>query len=118
MNAEVGAVWPADSVDDLRRVPWQIWVVVAMLALEGLGNLLTIPSNAQAAIWLAAKVLFVTGLLKRWRAAVILFLVAAALHVIGFSEIAPLVALLNLAAILLVAWVWRFYFPRPSPARE
>ena len=33
----------------LREVPWQIWVVVVMLGLEGVGNLLLIPQVPAAA---------------------------------------------------------------------
>ena len=48
-------------------VPWQIWVVVALLSLEGIGNLLAIPSMPIAAVWLFLKCLFVAGLVNRWK---------------------------------------------------
>ncbi len=103
-----------------RSVPWQIWVVVAILALEGLGNLFAIPSQPQAAIWLLAKVLFITGLLRRWRPVFVLNLVVAGIHVIYFAFHGPIAALLNLVLLVLVGSAYRFYFnvsnaESPSP---
>jgi hypothetical protein len=95
----------------LHRLPWQIWVVVAILSLEGIGNLMAIPNEPQAAGWLAAKCLFVVGLLRGWRPVFVLFLVVAGLHVLAFLPLAPFVSLLNLVLMLLVASTLRFYFP-------
>lgn len=53
----------ADSSDPSPGVPWQIWITVFFLSLEGVGNLLSIPAQPAAARWLAAKVLFITGLI-------------------------------------------------------
>jgi hypothetical protein len=95
-----------------RNVPWQIWVVIAFLAVEGiLGNLPLIPDYPPAAIWFAAKCLFVVGLLKGWRWVFVLFLVVAVIHVLVFSTQAPFVAFLNLVLVLLAASSLRVYFP-------
>ncbi len=93
-----------------RSVPWQIWVVVGLLGLEGLGNLFDIPRQPQAAIWLLAKVLFITGLLRRWRPVFVLNLVVAGIHVIYFAFHGPIAALLNLVLLVLVGSAYRFYF--------
>ena len=47
----------------LQNVPWQIWVVIALLVIEGVGNLLYIPKQPMALLWLGAKCLFILGLL-------------------------------------------------------
>jgi hypothetical protein len=93
-----------------HRPPWPIWVVVAMLVLEGLGNLLAIPRQPQALVWLFAKVLFVTGLLMRWRAIFVLVLVVTGGHFIYFAPNAPVVAALNFVLLILVASAHRHYF--------
>ena len=99
----------------LRNVPWQIWVVVAFLAIEGiLGNLPLIPQVPKAAMWFAAKCLFIVGLIRGWRWVFVLFLVVGAIHVLGFSGQAPFVAFLNLVLMLLTASALRFYFPKAS----
>jgi hypothetical protein len=95
----------------LREVPWQIWVVVALLVVEGLGNLLIMPQQPIALIWLGAKCLFILGLLKRWRWVFCLFVVIGGIHVLFFLLQAPLVALINLAMVVLALWSFRFYFP-------
>ncbi len=93
-------------------VPLQIWVVIALLGFEGIGNLLAIPSNPVSALWLGAKILFVTGLLLGWRWVFIFFLFEAAIHVVFFFAAAPVVSLINLALFVLVASAFRFYFPK------
>lgn len=94
-------------------IPWQIWVVVTVLSLEGLlSNLPSIPANPVAATWFAAKCLFVAGLLNGWRWVFCLNLLVGILHVLAFSTVAPIVALVNLALVLLVASSLRFYFPK------
>lgn len=101
-------------------VPWPIWVVVLLLGLEGVGNLLAIPGQPAAAVWLAAKCLFIAGLIRGWRWVFVLFLVVAGYHVLAFSTLAPFAALLNLAIVLLAASCFRRFFPRddswPAPA--
>jgi hypothetical protein len=96
----------------MSEVPWQIWVIVALLGLEGIGNLLSIASQPVAVIWLGAKVLFITGLLKRWKWVYVVFIVIAVLHVVAFAaNRATLVAAMNAALIILALWVRRYYFP-------
>ena len=94
----------------LQDVPWQIWVVVALLALEGVGNLLYIPQQPMALIWLGAKCLFIFGLLKRWRWVFCLYVIIGVMHVLSFLLQAPLAALINLAMVVLVLSTYRFYF--------
>jgi len=102
----------------LAQTPWQIWIVVALLAAEGIGNLLNTPRQPMAAMWLAAKILFITGLLLRWRPVFVLVLIVSVIHVIYFSLTVPLVGLLNQALLILVASAYRFYFPRDKEAAE
>ncbi len=94
-----------------NSVPIAIWLVVCLLAIEGVGNLLSIPRNPYAAWWLAAKVLFITGLLRRWRWVFVLFLFVATNHVVGFFQVMPIIALMNLALVVAAASAWRYYFP-------
>lgn len=101
------------------RVPWQIWIVVACLAIEGVfGNLPTIPQNPVAATWIAAKSLFIFGLIYRWRWVFVLFLLESALHAFAFSTTAPTVAFMNLALFVLTASAWRTYFPKVRHGRS
>ena len=93
-------------------VPWQIWVVVVLLGLEGLGNLLSIPDQPIAAYWFLAKVLFITGLLKGWRFVYILFLIIAGYHVIGFLGINIVASMLTLLMVGLVLSARDYYFPK------
>ncbi len=96
----------------LKGVPWQIWVVVLLLAVEGvLGNLPLILYAPIAAVWLGAKCLFIAGLLRRWKWVYVLFLVVAAIHVIVFSMVSAVVASLNLVLLILAASAARTYFP-------
>jgi hypothetical protein len=104
-------------VSSFRDVPWQIWVVVVILGVEGVfGNLPAISTTPAAAYWFAAKCLFVVGLLKRWRWVFWLFLILGSIHVLGFSIQAPLVALVNLVLVLLTASARGFYFPHLKAA--
>jgi hypothetical protein len=110
------AVDATDAVNEgkfinLQEVPWQIWVVVALLVLEGVGNLLIIPQQTMALIWLGAKCLLILGLLKRWRWIFCLYVVIGGIHVMFFLLQAPLVALINLVMVVLVLCSYRFYFP-------
>jgi hypothetical protein len=99
----------------LQKVPWQLWVVIGMLSLEGIGNLLAIPNHPEAAGWLAAKCLFITGFVRGWRPTFVLFQIVAGMHVLAFLSFAPMVSLLNLVLMLLVASTLRYFFP-PSAA--
>lgn len=121
MNFASGRVDPligeGHSAHSPRHVPWQIWVVIAFLAVEGvLGNLPLIPSYPPAAIWFAAKCLFVVGLLKGWRWVFVLFLVSGVIHVLAFSTQAPFVAFLNFVLVVLAGSTLRFYFPKTRSA--
>jgi hypothetical protein len=100
----------AASFINLKDVPWQIWVVVALLALEGIGNLSYIPKQPMALVWLGAKCLFIFGLLKRWRWVFCLLVIIGVIHVLYFLLQAPLAALINLALVVLVLSAYRFYF--------
>ena len=106
-NSAVNAGKPAT----LQEVPWQIWVVVALLGLEGIGNLLIIPQQPQALIWLGAKCIFILGLLKGWKWIFCLFVLICGIHVLYFMLQAPLAALLNLVMIAFAFCSFRFYFP-------
>jgi hypothetical protein len=101
----------SDAQPSLQKVPWQLWVVIGMLSLEGMGNLLAIPNHPEAAGWLAAKCLFITGFVKGWRPTFVLFQIVAGMHVLAFLSIAPMVSLLNLVSMLLVATTLRYFFP-------
>jgi hypothetical protein len=98
------------SATPRRGVPWQIWVVVVLLAWEGLGNVLSIPRVPAAAIWVAAKCLFIIGLIKRWKWVFVLFLIVAGIHVLAFGMDAPFAALLNLVLVVLAGSARRYYF--------
>ena len=103
----------------LERVPWQIWIVVVCLVIEGIaGNLPSIPHNPVAATWVAAKSLFVFGLIYRWRWVFVLFLLTTALHAYAFSTVAPIIALMNLTLFVLTASAWPFYFPKVPHSRS
>ena len=96
---------------NIKDVPWQIWVVIALLALEGVGNLSYIPKQPMAMVWLGAKFLFIFGLLKRWRWVFCLFVIIGVIHVLFFLLQAPIVASINLAIVVLALSAYRFYFP-------
>ncbi len=97
----------------LKEVPWQVWVAVAILGVEGiLNNLPAIPQMPIAAVWLAAKCFFILGLLKGWKLVFVLSLIFGSIHVLAFSVHAPIIALLNLVLLLLIASTIRFYFPK------
>jgi hypothetical protein len=97
-----------------ERVPWQIWVAVALLGVEGISNASVALEAPVAFGWLAAKGVFIIGLLRAWRPVFILFMLVAAYHALYFSAMAPVVAVLNLALLLLVGSALRFFFPRTS----
>ena len=96
------------------EVPWQIWVIVAALALEGLGNLQMASTEPKAIQWFLAKCLFILGLLNGWRPVFWLDLAIGAIHVVGFLPTAPIVAMINLALLVLLLSSYSFFFSRSS----
>lgn len=102
------------SVRTWGDVPWQIWVVVAMLTLEGVGNFFSMFDNLAAAWWLFGKIVIITGLLKGWQWMFWGFLAIAAIHVIGFLEVMPVASLLNLLLMVLVISARRYFFGRAN----
>ena len=102
----------AQRISRLRSVPWQIWVVIAMLGIEGLGNFFAIFYRPIALGWLARKILFIVGLLSRWRWVFCLFLVIAWVHfIVLLMNCIFAAAILNLILIILATLSIRFYFP-------
>lgn len=98
-------------------VPWQLWVVSTLLALEGVSaNLPMAFSKPVAALWLAAKIVTITGFFLRWRPVYIYFLLVGSLHVLAFAVAAPVVAFLNLVMVALVASTHRYFFPHSRNA--
>jgi hypothetical protein len=96
----------------VEGAPWQIRIVVAMLGLEGLGNLAMIQSHPIAIQWVLFKILFIVGLLRGWRFVFGLFMVMAAIHVFGFLQISPFVSFLNFAMMVLVFFARSYFFGR------
>jgi predicted Ser/Thr protein kinase len=99
-----------------NKVPWQIWAVVVLLAIEGVGDLMVLPTEPRAIEWLLAKCLFVVGLVRGWKWVFFPFQLIAAIHVLFFMTFAPFVALENLVLIGLAGSAYRFYFPRAVKA--
>lgn len=95
-------------------MPWQIWVVVAMLAIEGVGNFFSMFDNLAAAWWLIGKVVIITGLLKGWQWMFWIFLAVAAMHVIGFLGVMPVASLVNLLLMAFVFSARRYFFGRSA----
>jgi hypothetical protein len=96
-----------------RDVPWQIWAIVVLLALEGISNYQIISTQPIAVVWLAAKVVFIIGLLRKWKWLYVIFLAVTGLHVVIFAgSNKPIISLLNLALIVLALWAYRYYFPK------
>ena len=94
----------------LGGVPWQIWVVVILLGVEGIANLLSIPDHPIALWWFSAKVLFITGLLKGWTWMFGVFIVVAAIHVVGFLSTMPVASVMNFIMIALVYSARQYFF--------
>jgi hypothetical protein len=115
---DVEVAGAADDGDRPSRawgdVPWQIWVVVAILALEGVGNFFSMFDHLAAAWWLFGKIVIITGLLKGWQWMFWIFLAIAAIHVIGFLEVMPVASLLNLLLMVLVISARRYFFGRAN----
>ena len=84
--------------------------MVAVLALAGLGDLSAIPVAPIAAGWLLCKCLTVTGLIKRWRWIFVFFLILAAIHVMAFEVLGPVISFVNFLLMILVASTWRWFF--------
>ena len=93
-------------------VPWQIWVVVVLLGLEGVSNLFQALDHPIALYWFSAKVLFITGLLKAWKWVFVIFLVVCLQHVIVFLGINVMASAMNLILIGLTISARRYYFPK------
>ncbi|MBT5925304.1 MAG: hypothetical protein HOH33_01650 [Verrucomicrobia bacterium] len=114
-----------------KYIPWQIWFVVFILGLEGIANLFAIPTQPMAVIWVFGKVLFITGLLLRWRPVYVLVLVVCLIHGLvfyvpqpfGIQSFGPHTfgsltlfgpnpwgVLVNLILLILLGSQFRFYF--------
>ncbi len=99
----------------MPATPWQLWIVIALLGLEGFGNLVSIVDQPIAAYCLVSKVVFITGFLKRWQVVFILFMVLSSIHVLVFLFAGmPVIALLNVITMVLVGSQYRWFFPLPS----
>ena len=104
--------------DRLRELPWQLWVVVGLLALEGIGNFIAMITQPIAAVWLGAKIIIITGFFLRWKAIFVLSLLLSALHVAAFLRAAPIIASLNLVCFILVAMSFRHFFPKAGAFQD
>lgn len=94
------------------KVPWQIWVVIVLLGLEGIGNLFAIPDNPAAIVWILAKVIFIWGLLKGWKWVFVAFQVIAGVHVLYFTGAGIWMgSLMNAVLMILCFTALRYYFP-------
>ena len=102
---------------DIAYLPWQLWIVIALLAAEGMGNFFNMFGNPVEAIWLAAKVVFILGLIRRWRIVFVFFAIVSALHVLAFATVAPFVSFLNLLILCLTISQYRWFFPIDSRSR-
>jgi hypothetical protein len=95
-----------------ENVPWQIWSVVGILGLEGIGNLFEILQNPEAIGWIVCKVIFIVGLLRAWRWVFVAFQVIAGAHVLYFASAgAWIVSLINAVLMILCFAALRYYFP-------
>ena len=95
------------------NIPWQIWIVVIILGFEAIGNILMIPEYPQAIVWLAAKIVIVTGLFCRWKAVFFIFLFLALLHTIVFAANQYLgVAFTNFLLFVLTVTIWNWFFKK------
>lgn len=101
----------AANIGPKYQIRWQIWVVIVLLSLEGVGNFLSMFDEPIAALWLASKVLTIVGLVKRWRPVYIYNVVMLGIHVLAFSMAAPFIAFLNLVLMVLTLSVVKDYFP-------
>jgi len=108
--------WEDKAVLQGKRAPWQVWVVIVLLALEGVCNLIAIPDNPMNIAWIVAKCVFIYGLYNLHRWAFVVFCVIAALHVVGFAASAPVVAAINLFLIVMLATCFRRFFPSTTEA--
>jgi len=99
------------SHGSLRSVPWQIWVVTAVLAVVGGCELLLVPQQPGMIVAVAIKCLVVVGLLKAWRWIFVLCLVYEAFAVPAGLGTTPAIAFLNLTLMILVASSIRYFFP-------
>ena len=96
----------------LWDVPWQILIVIALLAIGGVKTLFLIPALGPVALFLfSMRCLFIAGLVKGWKWVWCLFLVMGMIHMPFVLLSTPFVAFMNLALLALVASAYRFYFP-------
>jgi hypothetical protein len=105
---------------DPDKLPWQLWVVSVLLGLEGFGNFLSMFDHPIAALWLLAKIVFIVGFVKRWKAAYIAFLIVSAMHVLSFGLAGHLgIAAMNFVLMLLAfSQNARFISPKPAPSNQ
>jgi len=101
-----------------KNIPWQIWIVVVLLALEGVDDVLSMSDLFVAAFWIAAKCLFIVGLTRRSKCVFVLFLIIAAFHVLVFSSQAFFTAFVNLALFVLTFSAVRHYFPMKAGGQD
>jgi tRNA A-37 threonylcarbamoyl transferase component Bud32 len=101
-----------------REVPWQIWVVIAMLMVEGAGDLAGIPNQSEELSWLGAKWLCGVGLMLGWRPVFVFFMFTAGVHVVYFASSFPRTAMMNLAMMVLAGSAYRYYFDGKRSERQ
>lgn len=121
----------------LRRAPWQIGLVVVVLAIQGIQGFVrylplivvnpkvAIEVIPEEAVWFAFKCLFIVGLVRRWRWVFVLFLVVTAFTVVTTAPIflfAPSLFehsyFVNLVLVILTASAQRFYFPKEAGGQQ
>lgn len=96
-----------------KAIPWQIWVIVILLGLEGISNFFMIFSQPAALIWLLSKALFIVGFIRGWKWVFVLFQIVAGIHVLYFGIAGILVtSFLNLILMVLLGTAWRYFFPQ------
>ena len=105
---------PKSSLEEsetyLKSIPWQVWVVISVLGLESIFNLFSTPNQPEAAGWLLAKILFIAGLVLRWKPVYVVFLAVCVVHVVYFAAPQPMTAALNLILLILTGTQYRFYY--------
>lgn len=97
-----------------KSIPWQLWVIIAILAYAGIGDFLIMFDQPQAMLWFVYKVVTIIGLIKGWKWVFVLFLIFGGIHVVFFALTSPVVSLINLVLVIL-AWTARKYFFDQQP---
>ena len=92
-----------------KSIPWQIWVIISILAFAGFGDFLIMFNQPQAMLWFLYKVLTIIGFIKGWKWVFVLFLIFGSVHVVFFALTNPAISLINLALVIL-AWTARRHF--------